>query len=285
MSWANGICGECWPHIRLNTTSRARTWRWRRMRRYGELSRGVERSSPRQFFPGCTIAMCGYNFREGQEDFQCLFFVSMPTKAVARSRSRNLLTQSTGPSFRPLEYLYVTATGSKGARLAHEGHTRACSLRRPALWHRKDAPDMDAVAPHADKPSVDAVSAFRRPTKSPRSFPWLGTGIRVFILFLIGALIVVVAREWDWWVGSAVEQSTDDAYLQADMTPLAAKSPGYVRSVPVQDFQRVKAGDLLVEIVDDDYRAQFDQAQANVDAARAAIDNIEEQKHLQEVLI
>src|SRR5262249_49678632 len=45
--------------------SRARTWRWRRMRRYGELSRGTERSSPRQFFPGCTIAMCGYDLREG----------------------------------------------------------------------------------------------------------------------------------------------------------------------------------------------------------------------------
>jgi transposase-like protein len=37
------------------------------MRRYGELSRGAERSSPRQFFPDCTIAMCGYDFREGQE--------------------------------------------------------------------------------------------------------------------------------------------------------------------------------------------------------------------------
>src|SRR5260370_29238074 len=37
---------------------------WRRMRRYGELSRGAERSSPRQFFPDCTIAMCGYDFRE-----------------------------------------------------------------------------------------------------------------------------------------------------------------------------------------------------------------------------
>src|SRR5207247_2878002 len=29
-------------------------------------SRGAERSSPRQFFPDCTIAMCGYDFREGQ---------------------------------------------------------------------------------------------------------------------------------------------------------------------------------------------------------------------------
>src|SRR5438034_461073 len=36
------------------------------MRRYDELSRGAERSSPRQFFPDCTIAMCGYDFREGQ---------------------------------------------------------------------------------------------------------------------------------------------------------------------------------------------------------------------------
>jgi hypothetical protein len=36
------------------------------MRRYGELSSGVERSSPRQFFPDYAIAMRGYDFREGQ---------------------------------------------------------------------------------------------------------------------------------------------------------------------------------------------------------------------------
>jgi membrane fusion protein (multidrug efflux system) len=55
--------------------------------------------------------------------------------------------------------------------------------------------------------------------------------------------------------------------------------------VLVQDFQRVHAGDVLVEIVDDDYRAQLDQAQANVAAAGAAITNIEQQKRLQETLI
>ena len=58
-------------------------------------------------------------------------------------------------------------------------------------------------------------------------------------------------REWDWWVGSATLQRTDDAYLQADTTPLAAKVPGYVSRVLVEDFQRVHGGDVLVEIVDD----------------------------------
>jgi membrane fusion protein, multidrug efflux system len=86
-------------------------------------------------------------------------------------------------------------------------------------------------------------------------------------------------------VGSAVQQSTDDAYLQADVTPLAAKNAGYVRSVPVQDFQRVKAGDLLVEIVNDDYRAQLDRTEANVAAAEAALELIGQQKILQVVLI
>jgi membrane fusion protein (multidrug efflux system) len=133
--------------------------------------------------------------------------------------------------------------------------------------------------------TIDAVKISGPSMKSRHSFPWLGTGIRLFILFLAGCLVVVVAHEWNWWVGSAMQQSTDDAYLQADLTPLAAKVAGYVRQVPVRDFQKVKAGDLLVEVVDDDYRAQLEQTRANVAAARAAIENIEQQKLLQGALI
>jgi membrane fusion protein, multidrug efflux system len=66
---------------------------------------------------------------------------------------------------------------------------------------------------------------------------------------------------------------------------LAAKSPGYVRSVPVQDFQRVKAGDLLVEVVDDDCRAELSQADANVVSAKTAIDNVELQTLSQKALV
>ena len=80
-------------------------------------------------------------------------------------------------------------------------------------------------------------------------------------------------------------RSTDDAYLQADLTPLAARVPGYVRRVLVNDFQRVKAGDLLVEIEDDDYRAQVRQAEGNAANAEVAIATIEQQKALQKALI
>ena len=132
--------------------------------------------------------------------------------------------------------------------------------------------------------NVGIPAAGSAPAKN-RSFAWAGAGIRLFILILIGALVFVVIREWNRWVSSSALQSTDDAYLQADTTPLAAKVPGYVSRVLVQDFQRVHGGDVLVEIVDNDYRAQLDQAQANVAAAGAAIENIEQQKRLQETLI
>ncbi len=116
-------------------------------------------------------------------------------------------------------------------------------------------------------------------------FAWRGTAIRLFILLLVGGLIAFVATQWDWWVGSARWQTTDDAYLTADLTPLAAHVPGYVRRVVVQDFQRVKAADLLVEIVDDDYRAQLEQAEGNVAAALATIETFEQQELAQDAAI
>jgi membrane fusion protein, multidrug efflux system len=133
--------------------------------------------------------------------------------------------------------------------------------------------------------ATDLRGAWRWAEKWRKLLPSLGNGIRVLVLLLVGALVVVVARDWDWWGGSALQQITNDAYLEADLTPLAAKSAGYVRSVPVQDFQKVKAGDLLVQIVDDDYRATLDQANANVNAAAAAIGNIEQQKLLQQAMV
>jgi membrane fusion protein (multidrug efflux system) len=55
-----------------------------------------------------------------------------------------------------------------------------------------------------------------------------------------------------------------------------------VRAVHVGDYQQVHKGDLIVELEDDDYRAQVDQASAAVAAARAAIENNRRQRELQD---
>jgi membrane fusion protein, multidrug efflux system len=130
------------------------------------------------------------------------------------------------------------------------------------------------------------VAPADQPTLTPRHrWRWGRLTLRFFVLGLAGALVLIFATNWNAWIGSAARQTTDNAYLQTDMTPLAAKVSGYIRRVAVGDFQSVRAGELLVQIEDDDYRAQVAQADANVQAAVAAIANIENQKPLQQALI
>ena len=104
----------------------------------------------------------------------------------------------------------------------------------------------------------------------------------VLVVILALAILVTVTRNWNAWEGGKVEQVTDDAYVRGDLTPLSTKVPGIVRAVHVEDFQQVHKGDLIVELQDDDYRAQVDQASAGVAAARAAIENNRRQRELQD---
>jgi membrane fusion protein, multidrug efflux system len=121
-------------------------------------------------------------------------------------------------------------------------------------------------------------SGFRSSIVWPRLLEWVWRGL-VFIVALT-VLIVIITR-WNYWEGNAEWQSTDDAYLQADLTPIAAKVAGYVRALPVQDFERVHAGQVLAEIVDDDYRAAVEQLKAGVASAAAQVETFKAQRLLQ----
>jgi membrane fusion protein (multidrug efflux system) len=101
----------------------------------------------------------------------------------------------------------------------------------------------------------------------------------VFIV-AIGILVIVTLR-FNRWEGRPGWQSTDDAYLQADITPLVAKVAGYVRDVPVQDFEHVHSGQLIAQIVEDDYLAALALAQANLGSAQAQADALKAQRELQ----
>jgi membrane fusion protein (multidrug efflux system) len=104
----------------------------------------------------------------------------------------------------------------------------------------------------------------------------------ILILLLAAAILFLIVTNWNAWAGSRGSQKTDDAYLRADITPLSTRVSGTVTKVAVEDYQSVKAGDLLVQLKDDDYLAQVGQSEAAVQAANAALENNAKQKALQE---
>ena len=111
---------------------------------------------------------------------------------------------------------------------------------------------------------------------------WQKYGAPVLVLLLATAVIVTLTRNWNAWEGSASEQVTNDAFVRGDLTPLSTKVPGLVREVNVGDYQQVHKGDVLVQLDDEDYKAQLAQAEAAVEAARAAIENNRRQSSLQD---
>lgn len=80
-------------------------------------------------------------------------------------------------------------------------------------------------------------------------------------------------------------ESTDDAYVKTDYTIVAPKIAGYIEDVRVRDNEHVVAGQVLARIDDRDFRAALAQAQASIDAATAAIRNLDAQFVLQDALI
>jgi membrane fusion protein (multidrug efflux system) len=145
------------------------------------------------------------------------------------------------------------------------------------------------------QPASTALSPAAPPPEQPRAAPDQSAGtkpagpphrlgawlLRLVILVIAGGVVALFVTRWDAWVGQASRQTTDNATVRGDITPLSAQVDGYVDRVAVTDFQLVKAGDLLVEIDDQDYRARVDQAAADVLGAEAAIQNLKARKDLQ----
>ena len=103
---------------------------------------------------------------------------------------------------------------------------------------------------------------------------------RILSFAAAGLILIICATQWNRWEGAARYQTTDDAYLQSDLTPLSAQVPGYVQTVPVQDYAAVRAGQVIVQIDDASYQAALAQATAGVVAAAAQIEAVRAQRPL-----
>ena len=82
---------------------------------------------------------------------------------------------------------------------------------------------------------------------------------------LIGVLAAALGggayEGWQWWSVGRFFVSTDDAYVQAHISFLAAKVSGYLESVPVVNGVSVKKGDVIAKLDDGDYRLALQAAQ------------------------
>jgi|ERR1700722_773399 membrane fusion protein (multidrug efflux system) len=94
-------------------------------------------------------------------------------------------------------------------------------------------------------------------------------------LLFVGASLLALSGGgyfgWEYWTVGRFQVSTDDAYVKADSTTIAPKVSGYIASVLVGDNEPVKAGEMLAKIDDRDFQVALNQANADLEAAKAAV--------------
>jgi membrane fusion protein (multidrug efflux system) len=117
----------------------------------------------------------------------------------------------------------------------------------------KPAPANDAAESRAEPP----------PRRSRRHVIGVPLG-------LLGCVLAVIAGYW-WFTEGRWIESTDNAYVQGDITVLSPRIDGDITAVLVTDNQRVHAGDALVELDPTDWRAREKQAEAAAAEASASV--------------
>ncbi len=100
---------------------------------------------------------------------------------------------------------------------------------------------------------------------------------------IVGVLIVLYA--WQLPPFSSAVETTENALVRGQVTIIGPQLSGYVYEVPVQDFQFVKAGDLLVRLDDRIYKQRLDQALAQLAVQKASLANVVQQRNSAEATI
>jgi membrane fusion protein, multidrug efflux system len=107
----------------------------------------------------------------------------------------------------------------------------------------------------------------------------------LFIILPVVALALGASGGWYWWNVLRFLQSTDDAYVQSDVSLISPKVEGYIKKVRVADNQEVAEGAMLFVIDDRDFKAKVAQAEAAVATEEAIIATYESRLKLQQSMI
>jgi len=111
--------------------------------------------------------------------------------------------------------------------------------------------------------------------------------VRNKLLVAVALLVLTLGGVggWYWWEVLRFRQSTDDAYIQSDVSVISPKIEGYIKKVRVADNQEVAEGAVLFVIDDRDFRAKVAQAEAAIATEEAIIATYESRLKLQQAMI
>jgi membrane fusion protein, multidrug efflux system len=111
--------------------------------------------------------------------------------------------------------------------------------------------------------------------------------MRSKLLVLVPILVLAAAAYggWQWWRDWRFQQSTDDAYVESDISLISPKIEGYIKEVRVYDNEQVKAGQVLFVIDDSDFAAKVAQAAATVQTTEAVVKTYDTRQEFQQAMI
>jgi membrane fusion protein (multidrug efflux system) len=128
-----------------------------------------------------------------------------------------------------------------------------------------------------------------KPTASAKETMARGRRLRLrTVLQTAGAIALLAVGGFYghyYWTTGRFLVSTDDAYVAAHSVMISPKISGYLSEVPVDDNEPVKAGAVLARIDPRDYQTALDQARANVAAAQASINTLDQQIAQQKLVV
>ena len=105
------------------------------------------------------------------------------------------------------------------------------------------------------------------------------------IFLVVIALALGAGAGWHWWTSWRFQQSTDDAYVQSDITVISPKVEGYLKEVRVEENQPVAAGQVLFVVDERDFAAKVAQAEAAVATEEASVLTYDSRMQLQRSMI